>query len=75
VAANSAIRFALSQLASAQDFGILVPPSHLCTDNGAMIAWAGLEHAQRGRFDDLAIGPRARWPLATASQRSLESLN
>jgi N6-L-threonylcarbamoyladenine synthase len=75
VAANSAIRSALSQLASAQDFGIMVPPSHLCTDNGAMIAWAGLEHAQRGRFDDLAIGPRARWPLATASQGSLESAN
>jgi N6-L-threonylcarbamoyladenine synthase len=73
VAANSAIRSALSQLASAKGFEIMAPPPHLCTDNGAMIAWAGVEHAERERFDDLATGPRARWPLATAPQRSLES--
>ena len=52
VAANGAIRSALSQAGQrAKTLGSVVPPSQLCTDNGAMIAWAGVEHAQRGRFD------------------------
>jgi N6-L-threonylcarbamoyladenine synthase len=66
VAANSAIRAALSQLANLKGFQIKVPPPQLCTDNAAMIAWAGVEYTERGRFDALGIGPRARWPLAKA---------
>ncbi len=73
VAANGAIRAALSQLANAKGFQIEIPPPQLCTDNAAMIAWAGVEYAQRRRFDDLGIGPRARWPLANTQRRSLES--
>jgi N6-L-threonylcarbamoyladenine synthase len=75
VAANSAIRIALSQLASAKTFRMKVPPGKLCTDNAAMIAWAGVEHAQRGRFDQLSVGPRARWPLSESAQPSLYSAN
>jgi N6-L-threonylcarbamoyladenine synthase len=70
VAANGGIRAALSQLANAKGFQIKVPPPQLCTDNAAMIAWAGVEYAERGRFDDLGVGPRARWPLAKASETS-----
>jgi N6-L-threonylcarbamoyladenine synthase len=64
VAANGAIRVALSQLCTKNSFRLEVPPASLCTDNGAMIAWAGLEQASSGRWDDLTVPPRARWPLA-----------
>jgi N6-L-threonylcarbamoyladenine synthase len=64
VAANSGIRSALGQLAGRFGFQLRVPPAKLCTDNGAMIAWAGVERASLARFDDLSISPRARWPLA-----------
>ena len=39
------------------------PPIRLCTDNGVMIAWAGLERFQKGYTDDLSFKPRPRWPL------------
>ncbi len=64
VAANGAIRAALAQLCTEDNFRLEVPPARLCTDNGAMIAWAGLEEASSGRWDDLTVPPRARWPLA-----------
>ncbi len=63
VAANGAIREKLAQLAAAKGFGFNVPPVHLCTDNAAMIAWAGIENAALGRFDSFAAPARARWPL------------
>ena len=63
VAANQAIGTALGKLAEDEDFQIRVPPPRLCTDNGAMIAWAGLEKLAAGASDPLAVGPRARWPL------------
>ncbi|MGB8601998.1 MAG: tRNA (adenosine(37)-N6)-threonylcarbamoyltransferase complex transferase subunit TsaD [Rhizomicrobium sp.] len=63
VAANGAIRGALSALATRHGFHLEVPPPALCTDNGAMIAWAGVEHAALGRFDALDCTARARWPL------------
>jgi len=67
VAANRAIGAALARLCAEKGFRLSVPPPRLCTDNAAMIAWAGLEKlaGQPGRAgDDLGIAPRARWPLA-----------
>ena len=67
VAANQAIGTALAQMCREEGFVLRVPPPRLCTDNAAMIAWAGVERlAARGQGDDLAISPRARWPLAKA---------
>jgi len=67
VAANQAIGTALAQLAADQAFDIRIPAAKLCTDNGAMIAWAGLERLAAGASDSLATGPRARWPLDMAA--------
>ncbi|HKX65115.1 MAG TPA: tRNA (adenosine(37)-N6)-threonylcarbamoyltransferase complex transferase subunit TsaD [Rhizomicrobium sp.] len=65
VAANQAIGTALAQLCKAQDFAIRVPPPRLCTDNAAMIAWAGVERlSHHAGGDALSTSPRARWPLA-----------
>jgi N6-L-threonylcarbamoyladenine synthase len=66
VAANRAIRTALTDLAEARGFQIHIPAPALCTDNAAMVAWAGLERTQLGLFDDIGVGPRARWPLSPA---------
>ena len=43
---------------------LVVPPAELCTDNGAMIAWAGAERLALGLTDTLDTPPHARWPLA-----------
>jgi N6-L-threonylcarbamoyladenine synthase len=64
VAANAAIRSALAKLAERRGFVLRVPPPALCTDNAAMIAWAGVERAGLQLFDSLDAPPRARWPLA-----------
>ena len=63
VAANAAIGSALTVLAESHDFNIRIPPARLCTDNAAMIAWAGLERFAGGARDSLSFSPRARWPL------------
>ncbi len=67
VAANAAIRAALEGLAAQRGFGLVVPPARLCTDNGVMIGWAGLEHlslaGSSGRMGVLDAPPKARWPL------------
>jgi len=42
---------------------VKVPPSNLCTDNGAMIAWAGIEYLRLGKSSQLDFAPRPRWPL------------
>lgn len=63
VAANRAIAAALSGLCAETGFSQTVPPLNLCTDNGAMIAWAGVERFALGHSDPLDVAPRARWPL------------
>ena len=63
VAKNSAIRVAMEELAAKNNMTFAAPPMNLCTDNGAMIAWAGLENWRVGRVVDTPIAPRPRWPL------------
>ena len=63
VAANQRLRSALSRLAGQRGYTLHVPPAALCTDNGAMIAWAGAERLVRGWTDALDVAARARWPL------------
>jgi len=63
VAANNALKSSLKQLCVQKNFAILVPPPGLCTDNGAMIAWAGVERLRLGLCDGLDLPARARWPL------------
>ncbi len=63
VAANSYLREQLERLAVSNDMRLVAPPLNLCTDNGAMIAWAGIEHLRLGHTDPLDFAPRPRWPL------------
>jgi N6-L-threonylcarbamoyladenine synthase len=69
VAANQAIRNALAGLASQQGRHFSVPPGWLCTDNGAMIAWAGAERFAAGLTDGLDAPARARWPLDASAEK------
>ncbi len=70
VAANARLRQRLADLAEAAGLDFLAPPPALCTDNAAMVAWAGIERLRLGLVDDLAAAPRPRWPLdATAPRR------
>ena len=64
VSANGAIRRALAALAGEAGLAFVAPPLQLCGDNGAMIAWAGLERLRLGLTDDLTVPARARWPFA-----------
>ncbi|MBU0725839.1 MAG: tRNA (adenosine(37)-N6)-threonylcarbamoyltransferase complex transferase subunit TsaD [Alphaproteobacteria bacterium] len=63
VAANQTIRAALTELCAEFDYRFVAPPMALCTDNAAMIAWAGLERFRLGQADTLDFAPRPRWPL------------
>ncbi|MGF1608135.1 MAG: tRNA (adenosine(37)-N6)-threonylcarbamoyltransferase complex transferase subunit TsaD [Kiloniellales bacterium] len=63
VAANGMLRGRLAAMAEAEGAAFLAPPPKLCTDNAAMIAWAGLERLRCGLTDPLDFAPRPRWPL------------
>ncbi len=63
VAANVALQAALSELAHRRGYELIVPPLDLCSDNAAMVAWAGAERLRRGWIDGLDAPARARWPL------------
>jgi N6-L-threonylcarbamoyladenine synthase len=68
VAANQAIRTALASLAATHGLPFVAPPMWLCTDNGAMIACAGLERLRTGDVDDLHAPARPRWPLDPSAE-------
>jgi tRNA N6-adenosine threonylcarbamoyltransferase len=63
VAANKRLRGAIEKLATELGVAAIFPPMSLCTDNGAMIAWAGAERFVRGHTSGLDVSARARWPL------------
>lgn len=63
VAANQYLKNKIENLCEDNNFTLMVPPPALCTDNGAMIAWVGVERYKRGMVDELDLGARARWPL------------
>jgi tRNA N6-adenosine threonylcarbamoyltransferase len=67
VAANTGLRRALETLADEAGLDFVAPPPALCTDNGAMIGWAGIERMKLGLTDTLDFAPRPRWPLDPAA--------
>jgi N6-L-threonylcarbamoyladenine synthase len=75
VAANKALRDALQTLAGEAGIALVLPPLQLCTDNGAMIAWAGAERLALGLTDDLDVAPKARWPLDEVAAARGRKLN
>ncbi len=73
VAANQTIRASLKRVANYLDVAFTAPPLALCTDNAAMIAWAGLELFRAGHRDGTSLAARPRWPLDRTSQPMLGS--
>ncbi|ASI47641.1 tRNA (adenosine(37)-N6)-threonylcarbamoyltransferase complex transferase subunit TsaD [Anaplasma ovis str. Haibei] len=63
VAANNFLRGSIHKCANTLGFDAVFPPQELCTDNGIMVGWAGLENLRSGNFSSLGLIPRARWPL------------
>ncbi len=63
VAANQRLRGGLADLAAREGVRLSIPPIALCTDNAAMVAWAGAEHLARNNTSALDFAARARWPL------------
>ena len=73
VAANAALRDALTRFCVEAGLPFVAPPQALCTDNGAMIAWAGIERLRLGLIDGLDFPGRPRWPLDPRSERTLNN--
>lgn len=71
VAANQALRSTLRALAEERNMRFVVPPPALCTDNAAMIAWAGVERLGLGDVDGLDFAPRPRWPLDPTAAKAI----
>ncbi|MEH6751023.1 MAG: tRNA (adenosine(37)-N6)-threonylcarbamoyltransferase complex transferase subunit TsaD, partial [Paracoccaceae bacterium] len=67
VAANRLIRLKLETVAAEVGVSFVAPPLRLCTDNAAMIAYAGLERFRAGEQDDMTLAARPRWPLDRTS--------
>ncbi len=70
VAANQAVRKVLHRIAFEAGTQLVAPPPALCTDNGAMVAWAGAERLALGLTDSLEVIPRPRWPLTQVTKAS-----
>lgn len=68
VAANKYLKNELEKIANEFGLDLIAPPLKLCTDNGAMIAWAAIERFKLGKIDSLNFEPRARWPLSLLSE-------
>lgn len=68
VAANGAVRRAMMRFCGEAGLRLVLPPPNLCTDNGAMIAWAGIERLSLGMIDDLTFAARPRWPLDSRTE-------
>lgn len=73
VAANGTIRKSLEDVANGLGASFVAPPLKLCTDNAAMIAWAGQELYQMGHRDDMTLAARPRWPLDQSAAPMLGS--
>jgi N6-L-threonylcarbamoyladenine synthase len=73
VAANKLIRSKLETVSAETGVNFIAPPLALCTDNAAMIAYAGLERFQAGQLDDMTLAARPRWPLDQNSPALLGS--
>ncbi|HEX8533252.1 MAG TPA: tRNA (adenosine(37)-N6)-threonylcarbamoyltransferase complex transferase subunit TsaD [Allosphingosinicella sp.] len=70
VAANQSVRAALTDLAAERGLPFVAPPQWLCTDNAAMIAWAGALRFEEGLVDALDAPARARWPLDPSAEKA-----
>jgi N6-L-threonylcarbamoyladenine synthase len=71
VAANTAVRESLNTLCAETGLRLIAPPPPLCTDNAAMIAWAGVERFRKGLTDGFDFAPRPRWPLDPAAPKAI----
>lgn len=73
VASNQYFRKRLSEYVEEKGFVLKFPPVNLCTDNGAMVAWAGVEYLSRGIKGTLDFSPRPRWPLEELTTKKWET--
>ncbi|KAI8145668.1 glycoprotease family-domain-containing protein [Fennellomyces sp. T-0311] len=69
VASNTVFRSRLEAVAASYDLPLVCPPPKLCTDNGVMIAWAGLERFQAGLVDDYTITTLPKWPIESLKEQ------